>query len=1428
MKRCELAGKGKQVFAVILSAAVMMTSIAPGAVYAEEVIIEEEPGAGGEQVSDGGAEPGMIEAYGAEDGMGATAGYDDVNGAGSGVPDSMVPSGETGSTSGTAIKEGAGDSDGSVDEGDENGQNSDSANADGLVMQSIDGFVMAIEEVEEPNGLATSILQSRIDALPTPEEFFAMTEEMAEESTLTQQQMDIYTEAQAIADEYEALSVEEQAQVDISRLETLMDAVNEMVAVTAEEDHVIDFTKQGCYEITKAGTYMVKGVREEEDDNAGTDYAIKITGDISGEIVLNIEGDISLSRNTALIYIESGKKCHVTINGGTKGKNNYKISNTEEYANLQIMPWFNKETREYESAEVTLAGGNYILREKSGGININNYGILSMNDVNIEGGYLGIGNSGFNDFAGNLTINNTTIKKAKSKGISNGTNITINSVTIEDCGSNEFFDGGIDNGYSGEITIHSALIRNNRGSHGAGIYNAGTLRLEQDSNYGDAITITQNVATKGCGGIMNAEKPDDPSDSENNPYTGRIFMKGKIEIFGNRAEVAPDLAVASEPIVIEGSLEGSNVNVTKIIGTTFSEVVETQGCLTAGYQKSGSTALDTYFHLKTKQPNFAQAWYPDGSSEQKEIGVLSHKYSWAYANDKITDTGVQTYLYCTETSSACAYYRAADDLRETDLTLTLTLEGDKNNNNKIVYSGQSYAGTVVTDNISAVTGGGKPEIYYTGTDYAGNQYASTTAPTDAGEYKVAVTINKGKEGLEKTIEKTFTIEPKELNVTWSNTALTYNATAQKPTAAATGLLGNDTCEVTITGEQKDAGTYTATATGLSNPNYKLPANATTAFTIAPKELMVTWGDTSFTYNGAAQKPTATLGGVVDGDVCNVTVTGEQTSAGTGYEATASIDNANYKIKSGNEMTTFEIKRASAIASDTKITNADKLSKEYDGTGIAAVESSSRNSSTPHIEYKKKAEPDSTYTATSPKDAGDYVVRVTYLQDTNYEESSATAEFTIAPKSLTDAMVGFDFTEKTYAGTKFMPTVTVSDQDENQQERITVADYEISGQRSASDAGTYTITVNGKGNYTGTIQKEWKINLKELTVTWSDTVLTYTGAEQKPTATLGGVVDGDVCNVTVSGEQKDAGTYTAIAASLSNSNYRIPASATIEFTITPKAVTVTANDAKKDSGKADPQLTYRADGLAASDTLNGISIRRQAGEAVGTYAITVSQSAGANPNYAITFRGATFTIEPADQSSLSGKAIYNLKLPMFLAKGSGSNKKITLSWLKYKGADGYEVYWSYCDGTQGFKKLGTFKKSTLSATHKKLNNKKEYKYYVAAYKMVNGKKIYIARSNALHVAMKNAKKTNAKSITVNKEKVTIREGKTFKLKCKVKTASGRKKQLLHTDKFRYHTSDSSIATVSKSGKIKAHKKGTCTIYIFANNGVYKSVKVTVKK
>ena len=94
-------------------------------------------------------------------------------------------------------------------------------------------------------------------------------------------------------------------------------------------------------------------------------------------------------------------------------------------------------------------------------------------------------------------------------------------------------------------------------------------------------------------------------------------------------------------------------------------------------------------------------------------------------------------------------------------------------------------------------------------------------------------------------------------------------------------------------------------------------------------------------------------------------------------------------------------------------------------------------------------------------------------------------------------------------------------------------------------------------------------------------------------------------------------------------------------------------------------------------------------------------------------------------------------------------------------------------------------------------------------------------------MKKAATTNAASIKVNKTKVTLSVGKTFKLKCRIKSENSRKDLISHTGFYRYYTTNSKVATVSKTGVIKAKGKGSCSIYVLANNGVYKKVKVKVK-
>lgn len=311
-------------------------------------------------------------------------------------------------------------------------------------------------------------------------------------------------------------------------------------------------------------------------------------------------------------------------------------------------------------------------------------------------------------------------------------------------------------------------------------------------------------------------------------------------------------------------------------------------------------------------------------------------------------------------------------------------------------------------------------------------------------------------------------------------------------------------------------------------------------------------------------------------------------------------------------------------------------------------------------------------------------------------------------------------------------------------------------------------------------------------------------------------------VTIVGAGKAVVTVSVAA----NQNYKA-AAAKVAITVNKKAIRVTANDASKYEGKADPKFTFTAEGLVGKDKLTGIVLKRAAGEKSGTYTITASQKKGANPNYNITFAIGRLVIKKSPNVEPSGTELYKKTLPFFLMKGKGTGTRIDLTWDKVKGATGYDVYWSYCNGKNNFNKLANVPKSQKYAD-KNLNNKREYKYFTVAYKMSGGKKVYLGRTNTVHVAMPYAAKTNVLKVTVNKTKVNLAKGKTFKITKKVKLENPKKKALNHlTKKERFITSNAKVATVSSAGVIKAVRKGTCTVYVMSENGVCAKIKVTVK-
>ena len=165
---------------------------------------------------------------------------------------------------------------------------------------------------------------------------------------------------------------------------------------------------------------------------------------------------------------------------------------------------------------------------------------------------------------------------------------------------------------------------------------------------------------------------------------------------------------------------------------------------------------------------------------------------------------------------------------------------------------------------------------------------------------------------------------------------------------------------------------------------------------------------------------------------------------------------------------------------------------------------------------------------------------------------------------------------------------------------------------------------------------------------------------------------------------------------------------------------------------------------------------------------------------------------------------------------------TIHWNPVKSADGYEIYGAKDQGT--YKRLRTVSKKSSRWKHKKLKKGRQYKYYVTAYKNINGKRVILSRSLPVYSMTKGGKYGNPLKIRVKRPLVSVKKGKKVRLRVKV---TGRKMKKAGK-KVRYVSLDPSVAKVSKKGVITGRKRGTCTIYCIARNGLSKKVKVKVKK
>lgn len=491
--------------------------------------------------------------------------------------------------------------------------------------------------------------------------------------------------------------------------------------------------------------------------------------------------------------------------------------------------------------------------------------------------------------------------------------------------------------------------------------------------------------------------------------------------------------------------------------------------------------------------------------------------------------------------------------------------------------------------------------------------------------------------------------------------------------------------------RKDGYAVTVAQSEGANPNYKITFKDGT-FTIGKRELAVTWDTTTeFTYDGEEHCPQAKLHNVVGDDNISAYVEGAKVKAGTYTAKITELtgdDAGNYKLPAEGLTCEFSIKKAPQGApkvqataetvsgkSDGKITGVDakmewraKGSGEYQGVPDGVTEITDRAVGTYEVRYRADSDHDaSSATEVTVNAGGKFVVtlptkQIGYTITANPDEldwhGSTTLTVSIESGYFTDndsyavkvnnVVVTPDARgEFTVLNAESDLVVTV----EGVRKHEAVNDKWLSddnthwhectcGEKIDESAHTFEWVVDKAPTTTEVGSKHQQCTVcghalpaveipAAAIVGYSGE---YDGAYHTVDATS--LPEGTTAQYSTDGKSwspeapkiRDVGTLTvAYKVTIDGAT----AEGEVALEVKPRAITVTAQDASKTYGEADPVFTWAITSgeLVEGESLQGIEIEREDDDNVreGGYALHLTQSKDANPNYNITFVDGVFTI-----------------------------------------------------------------------------------------------------------------------------------------------------------------------------------------------------------
>lgn len=554
---------------------------------------------------------------------------------------------------------------------------------------------------------------------------------------------------------------------------------------------------------------------------------------------------------------------------------------------------------------------------------------------------------------------------------------------------------------------------------------------------------------------------------------------------------------------------------------------------------------------------------------------------------------------------------------------------------ELVYKGGEIT-IAINQLMSGTTALGESDYTVVITANGGNALVQNGKPVNAGEYTLTVTLLNDYEFEGGTTEKilAFTVDPFVISgslavsgsAVYDKTEKTVIFTADENKGLFNGdnvvISYNDGDRVNVT----EAG-FTATAT-VPNGNYTFADGDSISATlnITAKQLTVVWGETTFEYDGLPKVPEATADTGIEGDSVTLAVSGEQTNAGSGYTATATIspENANYMLT--NDTVQFSVAKAKVSVSGKDITVEYKAAEYTEEEIKAAVFADG---------MPDGATTTVTVNPASVINAGDTAtVTVELIDGDNYEfEAGVTTQFTftVTAKEISlpeeSANKSAVYSPSTsYNAAQITELIFGTASIDNVTLKVMNGDVEISGDTLVSGAGVYTVTAAANENYVFVVDTvtQYTFEITKAPITLGVSVADWIyGNQASAPAITGNDGNGEVTYLYTGTDYSDAvaptkaGTYTLEITVAETTNYQ-GGKASCEFTIEKATVTVPTIEDK----------VYTGEPLVAdvSETDYYEVTKNDGGSEVATYEVVLTLKDAANYKWSDGTQTADITLE----------------------------------------------------------------------------------------------------------------------------------------------------------------------------------------------------------